>query len=92
MAKKTKFRPGDIVRVVGERGTAKVRAVLKDVNGALLQTKLAGYRNWNLDELELVERTNLKSRKVSDAARTKLREFWSRRKKGSPDRSGAAAP
>ena len=92
MANKTKFKPGDTVRVVGERRTSKIRAILKDVNGALLQTKLGGHRNWNLDELKLVKRSSLKTRKVSDAARTKLKEFQTRRKRATPDMPGEAVP
>jgi anaerobic selenocysteine-containing dehydrogenase len=30
-----KLKPGDTVRVIGSRGTAKIRAVLTDVHGAL---------------------------------------------------------
>jgi anaerobic selenocysteine-containing dehydrogenase len=51
-----KLKPGDTVRVVGERGTAKVRAILTDMHGALLQTQIGGFRRWNLDELRLVKR------------------------------------
>lgn len=56
MAKMTKFRRGDVVRVVGERRTSKVRAILTHVNGALLETEIGGFRSWNLDELRLVKR------------------------------------
>jgi hypothetical protein len=82
MARKTKFRSGDIVRVAGERGKAKIRAILKLVNGALLETEIGGFRTWNLDDLTLVERANprLKSRKMSDETRIKLQQFWSRKK------------
>jgi len=51
-----KLQPGDTVRVVGSRGTAKIRAILADVHGALLQTQIDGFRTWNLDELRLVKR------------------------------------
>jgi len=51
-----KIKRGDIVRVIGERGTSKVRAILADVNGALLETQIGGFRTWNLDELRLVKR------------------------------------
>jgi hypothetical protein len=30
-----KFKPGDTVRVVGSRGTAKIRAILTSMHGAL---------------------------------------------------------
>jgi hypothetical protein len=53
---KPKLKPGDTVRVVGERGTARIRAVLTRVNGALLEKQIGGFRNWNLDELRLVKR------------------------------------
>jgi hypothetical protein len=53
-----KLKPGDTVRVVGERGTAKIRAVLEHMHGALLQKQIGGFRNWNLDELRLVKREN----------------------------------
>ena len=61
MAKKTTFRRGDIVRVVGERGTSKVRAILAHVNGALLEREIGGFRSWNLDELRLVKRAEIGS-------------------------------
>ena len=51
-----KIKRGDIVRVIGEHGTSKVRAILADVNGALLETQIGGLRTWNLDELRLVKR------------------------------------
>ena len=51
-----KLRRGDIVRVKGEPGTSKVRSIQIDVNGALLETQIGGFRKWNLDELRLVER------------------------------------
>jgi hypothetical protein len=53
---KQKLKPGDTVRVVGERGTAKIPAILTDVHGALLKTQIDGFRCWNLDELRLVKR------------------------------------
>jgi hypothetical protein len=34
---KRKLQPGDTVRVVGERGTAKVRAILSSMHGALFE-------------------------------------------------------
>jgi len=51
-----KLKRGDTVRVIGERGTSKVRSVLNDVNGALLETQVGGFRNWNIDDLRLVKR------------------------------------
>ena len=39
-----KLKPGDIVRVVGSRGTAKVRATLSNLNGALLEEQIDGLR------------------------------------------------
>jgi len=51
-----KLKRGDIVRVLGEPGTSKVRSVLNDVNGALLETQIGGFRSWNVDELRLVKR------------------------------------
>jgi hypothetical protein len=53
---KLKLNPGDTVRVKGERGTAKIRAILTSMNGALLEKQIGGFRNWNLDELRLVKR------------------------------------
>ncbi len=32
-----KLKPGDTVRVIGSLGTAKIRAILTDVHGALLE-------------------------------------------------------
>jgi hypothetical protein len=52
-----KLNPGDTVRVKGERGTAKIRSIRADVNGALLETQIGGFRSWNLDDLRLVKRT-----------------------------------
>jgi len=53
---KSKLKPGDTVRVVGSRGTAKVRSILTSMHGALLETQIDGFRRWNLDELRLVKR------------------------------------
>jgi hypothetical protein len=57
---KRKLQPGDTVRVVGERGTAKVRAILTSMHGVLLETQIGGFRRWNLDELRLVKRNKVK--------------------------------
>lgn len=54
-----KLKRGDIVKVMGERGTSKVRAVRTDVNGALLETQIGGVRNWNIDDLRLVKRAKV---------------------------------
>ena len=62
---KTKLKPGDTVRVVGERGTATIRAILTSMNGALLEKQIGGYRNWNLDELRLVKRAKVKRSKLN---------------------------
>jgi hypothetical protein len=51
-----KLKPGDTVRVVGSRRTAKVRAILSSMHGALLEKQIDGFRRWNLDELRLVKR------------------------------------
>src|SRR5260370_42308730 len=51
-----KLKPGDAVRVVGSRGTAKIRAILTRMHGALLEKQIDGFRRWNLDELRLVKR------------------------------------
>ena len=51
-----KLKRGDIVRVLGEHGTSKVRSIQIDVNGALLETQLGGFRRWNVDDLRLVKR------------------------------------
>jgi anaerobic selenocysteine-containing dehydrogenase len=59
---KLKLKPGDTVRVVGERGTAKIRAILTSMHGALLEKQNDGFRTWNLDELRLVKRNELKRR------------------------------
>jgi hypothetical protein len=39
-----KLKSGDTVRVIGERGTAKVRAILTSMNGALLEKAIDGFR------------------------------------------------
>jgi hypothetical protein len=57
---KPKLKPGDTVRVVGERGTAKLRSILVGVHGALLEKQIGGFRRWNLDELRLVKRDSRK--------------------------------
>jgi hypothetical protein len=54
----TKLKPGDRVRVVGVRGTAKIRAILASMHGALLEKQIDGFRRWNLDELRLVKRAS----------------------------------
>jgi hypothetical protein len=54
---KVKLKLGDTVRVLGSRGTAKIRAILTDVHGALLDRQIDGFRRWNLDELRLVKRS-----------------------------------
>lgn len=79
---KARFKPGDTVRVIGERGTAKIRSLLSAINGALLETEIGGFRNWNLDELQLVKRANgdSKQRQVSDETRAKLKDFWRKKK------------
>jgi hypothetical protein len=59
---KPKLKPGDTVRAIGERGTAKVRAIMTSMHGALLETQIGGFRNWNLDELRLVKRKKRASR------------------------------
>ena len=51
------FKPGDTVRVIGSRGTAKIRAILTSVHGALLEKRIGRFRVWNLDELRLVKRS-----------------------------------
>jgi len=43
---KQKLKPGDTVRVVGERGTAKIRAILTSMHGALLEKQIDGFRRW----------------------------------------------
>ena len=51
------LKPGDVVRVVGSEGTAKIRSILAtSMNGALLNKNIDGHRCWNLDELRLVKR------------------------------------
>ena len=49
-------KPGDTVRVIGARGTSKIRSILASMHGALLETQIDGFRRWNLDELRLVKR------------------------------------
>jgi hypothetical protein len=51
-----KLKPGDTVRVIGSRATAKMRAILTSIHGALLETQIDGFRRWNLDELRLGEK------------------------------------
>ena len=58
-----KLKKGNTVRVIGERGTSKVWAILSDVNGVLLEAQIGGRRTWSLDDLRLVKRSpaNVKS-------------------------------
>ncbi len=44
---KLRFKPGDTVRVVGSRGTAKIRAIPMCMHGALLDKHIDGFRCWN---------------------------------------------
>jgi hypothetical protein len=55
-----KLNPGDTVRAIGLQGTAKVRAILANVHGALLEKRIGRFRVWNLDELRLVKRSKAK--------------------------------
>jgi hypothetical protein len=57
-----KLKSADTVRVAGSRGTAKIRAILTDVHGALLEKQIEGFRRWNLDELRLVKRNKTKQK------------------------------
>jgi hypothetical protein len=57
------MKPGDIVRVIGERGTSEIRAMLPDVNGALLERQIGGRRNWNISDLRLVKRAKAAKKK-----------------------------
>ena len=61
---KAKLKPGDTVRVVGSRGTAKIRAILTSMHGALLEKQIDGFRRWNLDELRLVKRESKQRRRA----------------------------
>jgi hypothetical protein len=55
-----KLKPGDTVRVIGSRGTAKIPAILTSMHGALLEKQIEGFRRWNLDDLRLVKRSKKK--------------------------------
>jgi hypothetical protein len=57
-----KLKPGDTVRVIGERVTAKIHAILTSMHGALLENQIGGFRRWNLNELRLVKRKKRVSR------------------------------
>jgi hypothetical protein len=41
-----KFKPGDTVRVIGSRGTAKIGAILTSMHGALLEKQIGGFRQY----------------------------------------------
>jgi hypothetical protein len=58
--KMRKLKPGDVVRVVGSNTTAKIRAILTSVHGAMFAKRVDGFRLWNLDELRLVKRGKAK--------------------------------
>ena len=81
---KIKLKPGDTVSVIDEPGTAKIQAILAAMNGALLETHIAGARVWNLDELRLVKRGDVKRSDVSDETREKLRSHWRKSVKRKP--------
>lgn len=83
-----KLKPGDTVRVVGERGTSRIRSILTAVNGALLESQIGGYRNWNLDELRLVKRANGLNSKSQETRAKKLRTYWLKKKNLSHKSSG----
>ena len=80
-----KFQRGDIVKVKDERKTGTVRAILPDQHGVLLEEEVGGYRLWNLDEVELVQRPLNRRREVSDEASAKSKakaiERWSKAQK-----------
>jgi len=44
---KLKLKPGDVVRVIGSTSTAKVRAILTNMHGALLDKRIGRFRVWN---------------------------------------------
>jgi hypothetical protein len=67
-----KFKPGDTVRVVGERGTSTIRSIMTAVGGALLDTPIAGFRQWSLEDLRLVKREDPSRKHMSDDHRAKL--------------------
>ena len=78
---KIHLKPGDTVRVVGERGTAKIRSILTTVgNAVLLEKAIGGFRNWNIGEIRLVKRVQSTIRPLSDAHRAKLTANWRRTK------------
>jgi hypothetical protein len=67
-----KFKPGDTVRVVGERGTSIIRSIMTAVNGALLDTPIRGFRQWSLEDLRLVKPADASRKRMSDDHRAKL--------------------
>ena len=71
---KTKLKPGDTVRVIGEPGTAKIHSILTSMHGVLLEKRIGDFRSWNIDELRLVKRGNRKI--ISDEQRAKLAANW----------------
>jgi hypothetical protein len=75
-----KLKPGDTVRVEGEQGTAKVRAILDSMHGALLEKQIGGFRRWNLDDLRLVKRGNGR-KTMSEEHRASLKAAWRKTKK-----------
>lgn len=77
---KVKLKPGDTVRVIGERGTAQIRSILLSMHSVLLEKKIERFRNWNIDEVRLVKRVTSTNRRMSDAHRAKLAAKWRGRK------------
>ena len=57
-----KLKSGDTVRVIGERGTSKIRSIQNSMHSALLANQIGGFRRWNLDELRLVKQAKVKKK------------------------------
>jgi hypothetical protein len=69
-----KLRPGDTVRVVGERGTAKIRSILTSIHDVLLEKRIGRFRNSNIDDIRLVKPG--KSTEMAAEHRAKLTANW----------------
>lgn len=58
----SRIREGSLVRLRGRKTTARVRAMLTDIQGGvLLDGYLGGFRYWNVLDLEVVPRKERKN-------------------------------
>ncbi len=55
------FKTGSIVRLKGYKKQAKIKIFYRDIEGGVkLDRKLQGYWSWNIDDLEIVSKNEVK--------------------------------